>query len=279
MCFVLLPVQVEFRYWGLQSKVERFIHDYGLRRVMLRAHRQAWAWQDEWVGLTMEDIRRLERETQLILQRKLGRISLAESPQELEEEDVGEEESEVERKHSSQSADNLGVKSGHRRVEELSRREGSNGSLGSLKQQEWGEMESMKSFSKKRKSLSSQASNESGGGSSHFPERRRSSHRFKRDRESLRSTRSRRVSDSSVRTFTRGTDSSDMPRQTSHLQLSQFNDSSDDDSMYSTRPEWGFDQIAMHSDSGSDPEFFDAKGRCCVASYPVCMLESGNEVQ
>ena len=224
----------------------------------------------------MEDIRRLERETQLILQRKLGRISLAESPHELEEEDEGEEESEVERKHSSQSADNLGVKSGHRRVEELSRREGSNGSLGSLKQQEWGEMESMKLFSKKRKSLSSQASNESGGGGSHFPERRRSSHRFKRDRESLRSTRSRRVSDSSIRAFTRGTDSSG---QTGHLQLSQFNDSSDDDSMYSTRPEWGFDQIAMHSDSGSDPEFFDAKGRCSVASYPVCMLESGNEVQ
>jgi len=57
---------VEFRYWGLQSKVERFIHDYGMRRVMLRAHRQAWAWQDEWVGLTMDDIRRLERETQVL---------------------------------------------------------------------------------------------------------------------------------------------------------------------------------------------------------------------
>ena len=62
---VCLPFQVDFRYWGLQSKVERFIHDYGLRRVMLRAHRQAWAWQDEWMGLTMDDIRRLERETQV----------------------------------------------------------------------------------------------------------------------------------------------------------------------------------------------------------------------
>ena len=30
---------------------------------------------------------------------------------------------------------------------------------------------------------------------------------------------------------------------------------------YSTsRPEWGFDQIAMQSDSDSDLEFFDAKG-------------------
>lgn len=31
---------------------------------MLRAHRQAWAWQDEWHGLTMEDIRQIERQTQ-----------------------------------------------------------------------------------------------------------------------------------------------------------------------------------------------------------------------
>lgn len=39
---------------------------------MLRAHRQAWAWQDEWHGLTMEDIREIERQTQLALRRKMG---------------------------------------------------------------------------------------------------------------------------------------------------------------------------------------------------------------
>ncbi|XP_043548558.1 membrane-associated phosphatidylinositol transfer protein 2 isoform X6 [Chiloscyllium plagiosum] len=64
--------KVEFRYWGMQSKIERFIHDVGLRKVMLRAHRQAWCWQDEWYGLTMEDIRRLERETQLMLALKMA---------------------------------------------------------------------------------------------------------------------------------------------------------------------------------------------------------------
>lgn len=41
---------------------------------MLRAHRQAWAWQDEWHGLTMEDIREIERQTQLALKRKMGQI-------------------------------------------------------------------------------------------------------------------------------------------------------------------------------------------------------------
>ncbi|XP_060699339.1 membrane-associated phosphatidylinositol transfer protein 2 isoform X2 [Hemiscyllium ocellatum] len=64
--------KVEFRYWGMQSKIERFIHDVGLRKVMLRAHRQAWCWQDEWYGLTMEDIRRLEHETQLMLAQKMA---------------------------------------------------------------------------------------------------------------------------------------------------------------------------------------------------------------
>ena len=39
---------------------------------MLRAHRQAWCWQDEWHGLTLDDIRRLELETQLALQHKMA---------------------------------------------------------------------------------------------------------------------------------------------------------------------------------------------------------------
>lgn len=70
--------KVEFRYWGMQSKIERFIHDVGLRKVMVRAHRQAWCWQDEWYGLTMEDIRQLELETQLALATKMAQFSLPE---------------------------------------------------------------------------------------------------------------------------------------------------------------------------------------------------------
>uniref|UniRef100_A0A8C4NPY5 Phosphatidylinositol transfer protein membrane associated 2 n=1 Tax=Dicentrarchus labrax TaxID=13489 RepID=A0A8C4NPY5_DICLA len=70
--------KVEFRYWGMQSKIERFIHDVGLRKVMVRAHRQAWCWQDEWYGLTIEDIRLLELETQLALAKKMAQYSLSE---------------------------------------------------------------------------------------------------------------------------------------------------------------------------------------------------------
>ena len=39
---------------------------------MLRAHKQAWAWQDEWIGLTIEDIRKIEEETAAILREKYG---------------------------------------------------------------------------------------------------------------------------------------------------------------------------------------------------------------
>jgi hypothetical protein len=60
--------RIEFRYWGMQTRVERFIADI-IRKTMLRAHRQAWCWQDEWLGLQIEDIRRLEREAQSALQR------------------------------------------------------------------------------------------------------------------------------------------------------------------------------------------------------------------
>ena len=42
---------------------------------MLVGHRQAWAWQDEWYCLTIEDIRRLENETQMALAKKMEIIT------------------------------------------------------------------------------------------------------------------------------------------------------------------------------------------------------------
>lgn len=55
--------RVNYEQWPIQHKVEQFIHDY-IRKTLVRAHRQAWAWQDEWHGLTLEQIREMERETQ-----------------------------------------------------------------------------------------------------------------------------------------------------------------------------------------------------------------------
>lgn len=61
---------VDFDRWPIQSKVEQYIHDY-IRKTLVRAHRQAWAWQDEWYGLSIEQIREMERETQESLQKMM----------------------------------------------------------------------------------------------------------------------------------------------------------------------------------------------------------------
>jgi hypothetical protein len=66
--------RAEFRYWGMQSRCERFIHEIALRKTILRAHRQAWCWQDEYQGLTLADIRRLEDETQRELNRRMAQF-------------------------------------------------------------------------------------------------------------------------------------------------------------------------------------------------------------
>jgi hypothetical protein len=68
--------KAEFAYFGAQRRVESFIHEVGLRKTMLRAHRQvmtkpyarepmmqAWCWLDEWCDLTVEEIRKREKET------------------------------------------------------------------------------------------------------------------------------------------------------------------------------------------------------------------------
>lgn len=47
---------------------------------MLRAHRQAWCWQDEWTDLTMEDIRQLEEETARMLAQKMAKCGEDEEP-------------------------------------------------------------------------------------------------------------------------------------------------------------------------------------------------------
>ena len=42
---------------------------------MVRAHKQAWVWQDEWWALTIEDIRQIELETQEALAAKMAQAS------------------------------------------------------------------------------------------------------------------------------------------------------------------------------------------------------------
>ena len=69
--------KVEFRYWGFQGRVENMVHDYALRRTMLSGHLKAWLWQDEWYGLTIDDIRVIEEETAIELKRRRDVLSKA----------------------------------------------------------------------------------------------------------------------------------------------------------------------------------------------------------
>ncbi|XP_030649579.1 phosphatidylinositol transfer protein, beta, like isoform X2 [Chanos chanos] len=56
-------VTVHFRWWGLQGRVENFIHKQE-KRLFTNFHRQLFCWLDRWVDLNMDDIRRMEEETQ-----------------------------------------------------------------------------------------------------------------------------------------------------------------------------------------------------------------------
>jgi len=72
-CYKL--VTVEFKWWGLQTKVEQFIMTTE-RRLFNNFHRQVFCWTDKWHGMTMEDIRALEDQTkkELEKQRKTGEV-------------------------------------------------------------------------------------------------------------------------------------------------------------------------------------------------------------
>lgn len=74
MCCYKL-VSVEFKWLGIQNRVESFIHKTE-RRIFLNFHRQVFCWLDRWHGMTMKDIRELEDKTkrQLDEERNKGGI-------------------------------------------------------------------------------------------------------------------------------------------------------------------------------------------------------------
>jgi len=68
-------VTIQFKWWGLQDRVENFIHTTE-RRIFLNFHRQVFCWTDKWHGMTMEGIRALEDKTkkELDIERSQGTI-------------------------------------------------------------------------------------------------------------------------------------------------------------------------------------------------------------
>ncbi|XP_042858760.1 phosphatidylinositol transfer protein beta isoform-like [Penaeus japonicus] len=66
-CYKL--VTCEFKWFGLQTKIEKFIQDFD-RRLFTTFHRQIFCWIDQWYGLSMDDIRQLEDRTQKELEQQ-----------------------------------------------------------------------------------------------------------------------------------------------------------------------------------------------------------------
>ncbi|KAG7161813.1 Cytoplasmic phosphatidylinositol transfer protein 1-like [Homarus americanus] len=58
MCSYKL-VDVSFQVFGLQTRIEDFAQR-AIRNILLIGHRQAFAWIDEWYGMTIEDVRDYE---------------------------------------------------------------------------------------------------------------------------------------------------------------------------------------------------------------------------
>lgn len=62
-------VRINFDYWGVQGKAEKTIRDQQ-RQLFHSTLRQAQCLTDDWYGLTMEDIRRLEQQVVAKLEAK-----------------------------------------------------------------------------------------------------------------------------------------------------------------------------------------------------------------
>ncbi|XP_061888405.1 cytoplasmic phosphatidylinositol transfer protein 1-like [Entelurus aequoreus] len=82
MCSYKL-VTVKFEVWGLQTRVEQYVHKV-IRDILLLGHRQAFAWVDEWIDMTMDEVREFERTIQEATNQKIGifppSISISETP-------------------------------------------------------------------------------------------------------------------------------------------------------------------------------------------------------
>lgn len=61
MCAYKL-VRVKYNKWIVGPNIEKAIHDWGFRAIFIEANRQAFCWQDEWLGMTLDDIRQFEAE-------------------------------------------------------------------------------------------------------------------------------------------------------------------------------------------------------------------------
>merc|ERR1719327_1603035 len=77
-CYKL--VSVKFKWFGLQNRVEKYVHT-AEKRIFTLFHRQVFCWMGPhksindttasgWYGMNMADIRRIEEETKAVLDKE-----------------------------------------------------------------------------------------------------------------------------------------------------------------------------------------------------------------
>eukprot|EP01110_Echinostelium_bisporum_P007019 TRINITY_DN27228_c0_g1_i1.p1 TRINITY_DN27228_c0_g1~~TRINITY_DN27228_c0_g1_i1.p1 ORF type:complete len:266 (-),score=102.72 TRINITY_DN27228_c0_g1_i1:174-971(-) len=70
MCCYKL-VTAEIKIWGMQTKGENFLMTFE-RNLFTKFHRQVYCWLDEWLGLSMQDVRDYEAKTKADLDDKIA---------------------------------------------------------------------------------------------------------------------------------------------------------------------------------------------------------------
>ena len=68
-------VTVEFKWFGLQNRIEKAIHQT-YPRVFVKFHRETFCLIDKWFDLTLEDVRAVEEETADQLKKNIDQGSL-----------------------------------------------------------------------------------------------------------------------------------------------------------------------------------------------------------
>jgi len=72
---------VQLRIWGMQTAGEAYIHKVALRDVFLSGHRQVFCWLDEWFGLSMDEVRKIEDETKEELDKLIAQDGAGATPE------------------------------------------------------------------------------------------------------------------------------------------------------------------------------------------------------
>jgi hypothetical protein len=98
-------VTVDVPYWGFGSRLEKFVSKNAQRKILLEGHRKCFCWLDEWHGLTMEDVRKMEHDTAQAISRARAMALRKVTRQESSSQDLQAREKVIENEPSVEDID------------------------------------------------------------------------------------------------------------------------------------------------------------------------------